>query len=398
MQFGVFSVSDITRDPVNGTMPTYAERIDAIQAIARTTEEVGLDVFAIGEQHNPPFFSSSPTTLLAAIAMQTRRIALSTSTTVITINDPVRIAEHYAMLQHICHGRNDLMLGRGNTGTVLPWFGRDTDQATDLVVENYHLLHRLWREEEIEWEGRFRAPLIDFTSTPRPLDDVPPFVWHGSVRSLVMADQAASYGDGLIVNNLFAPMDQFVDIVRAYRERFEQYGRGRGDQAIVGIGGQVFISRRSQDAFDRFRPYFNASPVYDHSMTLEEYAARTPIAIGSPQQVIEKILTYQEAYGDYQRQLFLLDHSGLPLATVFEQLVWLGTDVVPVVRAELESRRAPGVPSDPPSHADLVRAKYGDALPYQPRPEEHRRDRVTGTTPYDKDDPDPYELRRPDQT
>ena len=125
MQFGIFSVSDITRNPVTGYTPSEAERIDASVQIAKRADEVGLDVFAIGEHHNPPFFSSSPTTLLAHIAAQTERIVLSTSVTLITTNDPVKIAEDYAMLQHLAKGRMDLMLGRGNTVPVYPWFGQD---------------------------------------------------------------------------------------------------------------------------------------------------------------------------------------------------------------------------------------------------------------------------------
>src|ERR1700745_3331470 len=125
MQFGIFSVSDITRDPVSGETPSEAERITAITQIAQKTEEVGLDVFAIGEHHNPPFFSSSPTTLLAHIAALTDQIILSTAVTLVTTNDPVKIAEDYAMLQHLSKGRVDLMVGRGNTVPVYPWFGKD---------------------------------------------------------------------------------------------------------------------------------------------------------------------------------------------------------------------------------------------------------------------------------
>ena len=117
MQFGIFSVSDITRDPVTDRTPSEAERIDAILRIAQRADEVGLDVFAIGEHHNPPFFSPSPTTLLAHIAALTERIILSTAVTLVTTNDPVKIAEDYAMLQHLSKGRMDLMLGRGNTSS-----------------------------------------------------------------------------------------------------------------------------------------------------------------------------------------------------------------------------------------------------------------------------------------
>ena len=180
MQFGIFSVGDVTPDPTNGTTPTEAERIRAMVAIARKAEEVGLDVFATGEHHNPPFVPSSPTTLLGFIAGQTERIVLSTSTTLITTNDPVKIAEDFSVLQHLTGGRTDVMLGRGNTGPVYPWFGQDIRQAMEITVEHYGLLRRLWREEAVDWEGRFRSALQGFTLAPRPLDGVPPFVWRTS--------------------------------------------------------------------------------------------------------------------------------------------------------------------------------------------------------------------------
>ena len=147
MQFGIFTVSDITEDPTTGRTPSEKERIDAVVTIAKHAEEIGLDVFALGEHHNPPFFSSSPTTTLAYIGAQTERILLSTSTTLITTNDPVKIAEDYAMLQHLTNGRVDLMMGRGNTGPVYPWFGKDIRQgiqlAADLAHVAGHLTHAL---------------------------------------------------------------------------------------------------------------------------------------------------------------------------------------------------------------------------------------------------------------
>jgi len=185
MQFGVFTVGDVTPDPTTGRTPTEHERIKATVEIARKAEEVGLDVFATGEHHNPPFIASAPTTTLAFIAARTERIILSTATTLITTTDPVLIAENYAKLQHLSDGRVDLMMGRGNTGPVYPWFGKDIRDGIPLAIENYHLLHRLWREEVVSWEGKYRTPLQGFTSTPRPLDGVPPFVWHGSIRSPV---------------------------------------------------------------------------------------------------------------------------------------------------------------------------------------------------------------------
>ena len=382
MQFGVFSVSDITRDPTTGITPSEAERIDATVRIAKKAEEVGLDVFAIGEHHNPPFFSSSPTTLLAYIAAQTSTLKVSTSTTLITTNDPVRIAEDYAMLQHLTKGRMDLMLGRGNTAPVYPWFGKDIRSSLPMALENYNLLHRLWREDVIDWEGKFRTPLQGFTSTPRPLDDVPPFVWHGSIRTPEIAEQAAYYGDGFFANNIFWPKEHYKRLIDFYRQRYAHYGHGTPEQAIVGLGGQAFMRKNSQDAIREFRPYFDNAPVYGHGPAMEDFMQMTPLTVGSPQQVIDRYAGMRDLFGDYQRQLFLMDHAGLPLKTVLEQIDILGEEVVPVLRRELAKGRPAEVP-DAPNHAARVRAVYGDGPSRQARPRENRGDNLTAGSPYE---------------
>ena len=282
MQFGIFTIGDVTTDPTTGRTPTEAERIRAMMTLADHAEQLGLDVFATGEHHNPPFVPSSPTTMLGYVAGRTKHIILSTATTLITTHDPVKIAEDYAMLQHLAEGRVDLMLGRGKTGPVYPWFGKDIRQGIELAIENYHLLRKLWREPVVDWKGEFRTPLRGYTSTPAPLDDTPPFVWHGSIRSPEIAEQAAFYGDGFFHNNIFWDAAHVGQMVSFYRSRFEHYGHGRADQAYVGLGGQVFMRKNSQDAVAEFRPYFDNAPVYGHGPSLEEFAAMTPLTVGSP--------------------------------------------------------------------------------------------------------------------
>ncbi|OLF17446.1 LLM class flavin-dependent oxidoreductase [Actinophytocola xanthii] len=355
MQFGIFTVGDVTTDPTTGETVSEYERIKAMVTIALKAEEVGLDVFATGEHHNPPFVPSSPTTMLGYVAARTERLVLSTATTLITTNDPVKIAEDYAMLQHLADGRVDLIMGRGNTGPVYPWFGQDIRNGIPLAIENYALLHQLWREDVVDWEGRFRTPLQGFTSTPRPLDGVPPFVWHGSIRSPEIAEQAAYYGDGFFANNIFWPKEHYMRLIGLYRQRYAHYGHGTPEQAIVGLGGQVFMRKNSQDAVREFRPYFDNAPVYGHGPSLEDFMAQTPLTVGSPQQVIDRTLEFRQYFGDYQRQLFLMDHAGLPLKTVLEQLDILGEEVVPVLRKEFAVGRPAEVP-DAPTHASLVEA------------------------------------------
>jgi len=374
MQFGIFTVGDVTADPTTGQTPTEHQRIKDTVALALKAEEIGLDVFATGEHHNPPFIASAPTTTLAYIGAQTKSILLSTSTTLITTTDPVLIAEDYAKLQHLTDGRVDLMMGRGNTGPVYPWFGKDIRQGINLAIENYALLRRLWTEDVVDWEGRFRTPLQGFTSTPRPLDGVAPFVWHGSIRSPEIAEQAAYYGDGFFHNHIFWPAGHTQQMVALYRKRFEHYGHGTADQAIVGLGGQIFMNKSSQEAVRIFRPYFDNAPVYGHGPSLEDFTEATPLTVGSPQQVIERTLSFRDYVGDYQRQLFLMDHAGLPLKMVLEQMDLLG-EILPTLREEFAKVRKPGTP-DAPTHASLVEKAGGakDATVYA------AADSATGTS------------------
>ena len=170
-------------------------------------------------------------------------------------------------------------------------------------------------------------------------------------------------------------------LIRFYRQRYAHYGHGTEKQAIVGLGGQAYLAKNSQDAKKEFRPYFNEAPVYGHGPSMEDFMEMTPLSVGSPQEVIDKTLTFRESFGDYQRQLFLMDHAGLPLKTVLNQLELLGGEVIPVLRKEIAARQDPQT-APAPTHELLVAAKYGDKPARQPRPNANRGDNVTGASPY----------------
>ena len=224
---------------------------------------------------------------------------------------------------------------------------------------------RLWRERNVTWQGRFRTPLQGFTTTPFPLEGVAPFVWHGSIRSPQIAEQAAYYGDGFFHNNIFWNKEHTAKMVGLYRRRFATYGHGDADQAIVGLGGQTYIADTEAQAVREFRPYFDNAPVYGHGPSLEEYTAHTPLTVGTAEMVIERTMQFADWVGDYQRQLFLIDHAGLPLEVALRQVELLGREVVPELRRRMEQRRPAHVPSDPPSFASLAQAKReGKDLPH----------------------------------
>ena len=340
MQFGIFSVGDVTVDPVTGRAPSEHERIEAMTRIALKAEEVGLDVFATGEHHNPPFVPSSPTTLLGWIAARTAAAAA--------------VDRHDAD-----HDQRPAEDRRGLRDAPAPvrWSRRPDAGARQhrsglSVVRQGHPGRHPARHRElppaapaVARGGRRlggqvpHARCEGYTSTPRPLDGTPPFVWHGSIRSREIAEQAAFYGDGFFHNNIFWNIEHTAAMVGLYRQRFEHYGHGSADQAIVGLGGQVFMADSAADAVRTFRPYFDNAPVYGHGPSLEQYMATTPLTVGTPEQVIERTLGFADYAGDYQRQLFLVDHAGLPLPMVLEQIEILGREVVPVLRVEFERRR-----------------------------------------------------------
>ena len=332
MQFGVLSLADRAYDPVAGRRPSEQERLRAVVRIATHAEETGFDVFALGEHHQPPYLSSAPAVVLAHVAARTDRILLSTATTLITVSDPVRLAEDYATLQRLADGRLDVILGRGVGRSLVSWFGHEARDQVELAAERYGLLHRLWREPELDWEGTTREPLTGFTATPRPLDDVPPFVWHGCTSSPETVELAASYGDGLFTNHAFLPWANAAHLAALFRERHAAHGHA--GEPRIGLGGQVFVRPRSQDAVREFRPYFEASSRYGRGMSLEDFQACTQLAVGSPQEVIDRTLSARDHVGRYQRQLFHIDAAGLPLTTVLEQLDLLGEHVLPVLRRE----------------------------------------------------------------
>ena len=387
MQFGVFTVGDIAPDPMTGYTQSEAERIKNMIRVARRADEVGLDVFALGEHHNPPFVPSSPTTLLAYIAALTERIVLSTSVTLMTTNDPVKIAEDYAMLQHVADGRLDLMVGRGNTVPVYPWFGKDIRQGVALALENYNLLHRLWREDVVDWEGTLPHAAAGLHLDPAPAGR------RAAVRLARLDPHPGDRRAGRLLRQrvlrqphpgaelpLQAARRPLPAAVRALRPRHRRRRRSSASAAC-----------RSSPSARRTR----STPSGRTSRTTRCSAARgwrttwprTPLTVGSPQEVIDKVLTFQEGFGDYQRQLFAVDGLALPVEIALEQVELLGTEVVPgAAQGARVAPRARTCPTPRPTPRSST-AKYGDAEPRQPRPNPNRGDNLSGTSPYQDSDP-----------
>ena len=205
MKFQVLDIIPHLKNPVTGAIVSTADRLNQVVQTARRAEELGYDSFSVGERHAGEFISSSPTTVLAAIAAVTNRIRLQSGVTVLAVLDPVRVAEDYATIDQLSRGRLELVIGKGNEVLQYPLFGLDLDDQWELLAEKYGLLRRLWREDNVTWSGRFRSPLTEpATTTPRPFAGAPR-VWHGSATTLTSAALAAKWGDPLFTANAIQP-------------------------------------------------------------------------------------------------------------------------------------------------------------------------------------------------
>lgn len=348
MKFSVLSLIGHAPHPLTGELPTAADRFHEVIETAVAAERLGFDAYAVGERHAGPFLSSSPGVVLGALAARTSSIRLLTGVTVVAILDPVRVAEDFATLDQISRGRIELVVGKGAEAGHFDLFGLDEERQWDLQKEKYELLRRLWAEEGVDWEGEFRPPLKNTTTVPRPYAGLPR-IWHGSATSLNSPELAAKHGDPLFTANAIQPREAYARLIAHYRERFEAYGHDPADARVAAGSGGLLIADSSQRAVGRykelyeakvaqsFRPHLEGRAGYNTSFrTIEDAIANGPQLIGSPQQIIDKILGYHTVYR-HDLQSITVDGFGLPLGEQLEALQRFAEEVAPVLRREAPS-------------------------------------------------------------
>ncbi|MGB4779422.1 LLM class flavin-dependent oxidoreductase [Microbacterium sp.] len=295
----------------DGVVPTPKQRLDGVLDNAVLFERLGFDGYAVGERHHDPFLSSAPPVILSAIAERTTTLKLFTGVTLLSVLDPVRVAEDYATLDILSGGRLELIVGKGNGPEQSELFGIEREQAWDTQHDNYRLLRALWSGEPVDWDpptGRpsiRHSPLRGARVFPQPLQERIR-TWHGSSTSTATVELAAEYGDPIWIANLQKSVEGYRPLVERYRAAWLEAGRDPVD-ALVGAGFQVFVTERSQDALEAVRPFYdrffgrvdtfnNFDPdVTFHSF--EDFVERSSLLIGSPQQAIDKLARYHEAYG-----------------------------------------------------------------------------------------------------
>lgn len=346
MKFLTITLIPHLPDPVTGIQTSTTERLRSVVDNAVLAEELGFDGFGVGERHERPFISSSPPVVLSHIAARTSAIRLFTTVTTLSLLDPVRAFEDYATVDHLCGGRLELIIGKGNGAAQAQLFHVTEDDQWERNREGYELFRRLWREEEVTWSGQFRASLDAAETWPRPLQQ-PIRVWHGSATSKASVELAAKWGDPLFSANVTNPIEPYAALVSYYRECWADYGRDPID-ALVGAGTAGYYgAAKSQDATATYRPIFDARqaalrkwgiPTVFHS--LEDAIERSSVLIGSPQQIIDKVLRYHDQLGHEVLHL-TADGAGLTPAQHRATLELFQKEIAPVLRREVPSRPFP---------------------------------------------------------
>ena len=339
MELGLATFADLS----SGVTPQ--QRMRDLLEEAELAEQVGLDVFAIGEHHRPDFLVSSPAVTLAAIAARTERIRLSSAVTVLSSDDPVRIFQQFAELDLISGGRAEIMAGRGSFIESFPLFGYDLDDYDELFASKLELLLKIRGSEHVTWSGRLRAPLTDAGIYPRPVQDPLP-VWiavGGTPQSVV---RAGALGLPLTVAIIGGQPERFEPLIELYRRAAREAGQDAGALPLA-INTHAFVGETTQAANHAFAaPYLAmmnrigrergwppaGRPQYD--------ALRSPrgaVAAGSPEQVIEKLLFEHQLFG-HTRYIAQMSVGAVAHRDVLRSIELFGSVVAPAVRAEVARR------------------------------------------------------------
>ena len=339
MELGVATFADLS----SGVSPE--QRMRELMEEVRLADELGLDVFAIGEHHRPDFLISSPATALAAAAMITKEIRLSSAVTVLSSDDPVRVFQAFAEVDLLSGGRAEIMAGRGSFIESFPLFGYDLKDYDELFAEKLDLLLRIRESTRVTWSGRLRAPLDNAGVWPRPVQDPLP-IWvavGGSPESVV---RAGALGLPLTLAIIGGQPERFVPLVDLYREAASGAGHDP-EQTKVAINTHAFVGETSAQADAAFAaPYLammnriGRERGWPPSDKAEYEALRSPrgaVAAGSPEQVAEKILFEHELFG-HQRYIGQMSVGAVEHRDVLRSMELFGTEVAPVVRAEVQRR------------------------------------------------------------
>ena len=341
MELGLYTFADV------GPGVEPAQRLRNLVEEIELADEVGLDVFGVGEHHRPDYAVSTPAVALAAAATRTKDIRLTSAVTVLSSDDPVRVFQDFATLDLLSGGRAEIMAGRGSFIESFPLFGYDLDDYDELFSEKLELLLKLRESERVTWSGKHRPPLRDAGVYPRPVQDPLP-VWIAVGGTPQSVARAATLGLPLAIAIIGGQPERFAPLAPFYRQTARRAGHDPA-RLRISINSHAYVAETSEQASDEYFPTYAAmmnrvgrergwSPMSRGQFE----AGRSPrgaLVVGSPKEVAEKILFEHDLFGN-DRFMAQISVGTLPHARVMRAIELFGTEVAPIVRKELTRRAA----------------------------------------------------------
>ncbi|MCQ3929149.1 MAG: LLM class flavin-dependent oxidoreductase [Chloroflexi bacterium] len=350
-ELGLHTFVELMPHPTTGAKISPVERMQNLLETIELADQVGLDVFAIGEHHREEYLASSPLVILGAAAARTKSIRLSTAVTVLSSDDPVRVFQDFATLDLLSNGRAEIMAGRGSFIESFPLFGYDLDNYNELFAEKLELLVKLRESEQITWSGQFRSPIENLGIYPRPAQaEIPIWVAVGGTPESVV--RAASLGLPMALAIIGGMPERFAPFFHLYREASKQTGHDP-DQIPLSVNSHGFIADTTQEAVDEYYPTAHMlfsqigrergwSPTSRQQMETGRQL-RGADFVGTPDEIIEKIL-FQHEKLSHQRFSLYMGYNTIEHKKMMHAIELFGTRVAPVVRQEIARRNAVAVP------------------------------------------------------
>lgn len=339
-KIGIYTLGDYTANAETGDKITEQARIEEIIKTAKLADSYGIDIFAVGESHQEHFISQAHALILAAIARETENILLSSSATIISTSDPVRVYENFATLDLLSNGRAEIVAGRASRIGLFELLGYEVSDYEALFEEKFELLLKLNEDTVVNWSGQYRKPLKNAILYPKPLNDNLP-IWRAVGGHAESARKAGFQGVPMMLATLAGPVAHFNHTVETYRNCFKEYHNDT-EAMRVGITSLFYTDETDEKAYNRFYRFldYGFKHANGYGMNPEAYASsldiRNVILVGSPETIIEKIIHQYETY-HHERHLFQLDIAGMSFDEIERQVKVIGEVIMPEVKKRIKA-------------------------------------------------------------
>lgn len=335
LEFGIYTLGDHIQNPATGKRISAQQRMKEIIELAKLAEQAGVDFFSVGESHQEYFATQAHSVVIAAIAQATEKIKIGSSATIVSTSDPVRVYEDFAAIDLISNGRAEIVGGRASRIGLFELLGYDVRDYEELFEEKFELLLKINKEKVVNWSGNYRAPLRNAEVIPRPVEGSLP-IWRAVGGAPTSAIKAGLQGVPMYLAHLGGPASSFKVSVDAYRQALTQAGHNPKEFPIA-TAGWFYAAETTQQALQESYPHTDLGMRlingrgYPKQQFAQAQDTRSVMNIGSPQQIIEKMLYQHEMFG-HQRFIGQMDFGGVPFEKLMKNIELIGNEILPAVK------------------------------------------------------------------